>query len=562
MATPTLPFDSSQVHPEIVLQNHNSAPLEKPAQLTRRQFLQNKLGELKKLAVGDGIPHTPSHEDTLRMRHETNLHISRIWHLEGEKRKIGPGNNTTHFDDAIYLARALYSMYFTRIFRINDLPPEILANIFRYVVWPVPDPATGILFRLWLTWTCRRWREIAIADFTIWNAVWFRDRAPYKRSWAFLERARSAPLDLRLSSHETKHISVEEMGKLLDRLLPHIPQIRIFIYLGSTWEHIALLLDKLQQAGRDGIQPTSLERLEIHRTGALDYGTYGFIKPTSLFNGQRTPRLQYFSLNGVHVDWSTPTFQNLQTIDIRKLPLELSPTISRFREILVNCPALRKLCLDGAGPQFDLYDPPPFPIIMSKLKVLCISDFSAQYARHVFTHFTAPELVDLTFINMTGEDYSPLYDLLANRFPNIKLLTMYAVDMVPKCRSMTRWLNSMPKLSYLRVANLPPSFFELFLLDPRVVESPYEQHPLPAAILAPRLEVVESHPSVIRFVTQFVARRRVVGAPVRRVYVTRPKDIPANTNFQVAYTELMKVTDVHFMFNGTRTPEEDAILAE
>ncbi|KNZ77002.1 hypothetical protein J132_07904 [Termitomyces sp. J132] len=531
---------------------------QRPAQLTRGQLAQC-IRQINSNAMGDHIPRVPSPEEVVFIRKETESQIKGIKSLEDAKELGEPRSLILTIEESLVLARAHYSAYFPRIFRINDLPTEILTNIFRLIVWPVPNPSTGILWRLWLTWTCRRWRQVALGDCTLWNAIWFRDRPPFKRSWAFLERAGTSTLDLRISSEDTTPISLAEMDHLLNRLLTCLSQIRILIYIGSSWEHIALLLDKLRAAD----VPLAIERLEIHRLGRIDYGTYGYIQPTALFNGKGTPRLHYLSLSGVHIDWNTSILQNLSTIDIRKLPLELSPTITRFREILISCPALRKLCLDGAGPQIDLYDLPPFQIVMTKLKILCISDFSAQYARHVFSHFTAPNLVDLTFINMTGEDYSPLYEILVNRFPEIRLLTMYAVDLPVRSKALVQWLISMPQLTYLRIANLPSTFFELFVLDPRTLLMPHEKHPLPEVILAPKLAVIESHPSVIRSLPWFAVQRRMLGVPLNKVYITQTKDHDmTNQEFQKTCVELMKSTSLHFMFNGTRTPEEDAILSE
>ncbi|KAG6837677.1 hypothetical protein H0H93_004953 [Arthromyces matolae] len=530
-----------------------------PPRAVVRRLLGERIQQLTALAMGDGIPCVPSPQEVETMRNETLSHIRHIQMLDESKNS---GRAPPNIDEALIFARARYHTYFPRIFRVNDLPTEILANIFRYIVWPVPNPGTGTLWRLWLTWTCRRWRQIAAGDPTLWNAIWFRDRPPFARSWAFLERAGpSSLLDLRISSEDTTPISVPEMDSLLDRIIPLIPRIRILIYIGSSWQHIELLLNKLGTVQLAGV-PLALERLEIHRLGYIDYNHQGNIKPTVLFNGALAPRLQYLSLSGVHIDWNTPVLHNLSTIDIRKLPLELSPSIARFREILTNCPSLRKLCLDGAGPQFDFHDPSPTPIVLKNMKILCISDFSAHYARHVFSHFMAPNLIDLTFINMTGEDYSPLYEILINRFPQIKLLTMYAIDMVPRSKTMTEWLMSMPQLSYLRVANLPVSFFDLFTLDPRKVLAPEKEHPSPAKVLAPKLDIIESHPSVVPALVKLVDDRRSLGFPIERVYITRTKELTSNKPLQEACTQLMKSTTVQFMFSGTRTPEEDAILGE
>src|SRR6202030_2282743 len=90
--------------------------------------------------------------------------------------------------------RVKRDMVYWRIFRINELPTEILANIFRYVVWSSPKPHVGVKFRLWITWVCRHWRRIAISDFTLWNAIWIRDVPPHEQSLTWFERAGTAPL--------------------------------------------------------------------------------------------------------------------------------------------------------------------------------------------------------------------------------------------------------------------------------------------------------------------------------------------------------------------------------
>ncbi|KAG6814123.1 hypothetical protein H0H92_002118 [Tricholoma furcatifolium] len=530
-----------------------------PPHLSRRQYMEAIFNNLRNYAKGDGIPRVPDPEHAYRMRIETLNHIQRIRTLEDEIASGSPTSPRVH--EQLMIARATYHIFFPRIFRFNDLPPEIITTIFRFVLWPNPNPSVGTLARLHLTWTCRRWREIAINDFSIWNAVWFRDRAPFTRSFAFLERARSAPLDLRIGSEDTtKTISLEDLESLLDRLFLRLPQFRILIFIGSSWEHVRILLKKLSTT-QYGV-PALLERLEIHRLGGLDFSKRQYLEPITLFDSQPAPKLHYLSLNSVHINWNTGILHNLTTLDFRKLPLELCPTLERFREMLAHCPLLRKLCMDGAGPQFKIFERPAFPVVMANLKILVICDFSATYARHVLTHFTAPNLLDLTFINFTGEDYSPLYESLIDRFPKIKLLTMYSVALNTRKPAVVKWLASMPQLTYLRVASLPLSFFELLLSDPRTVIAPQEEHQPPPIIFAPKLTVVESHPSVVVSLVKFATERLAMGVPLQRVYVTRMDENRENEELRKACTELTKITSVLYMANGTRTPEEEAIMAE
>ncbi|KAG6809452.1 hypothetical protein H0H92_000214 [Tricholoma furcatifolium] len=519
------------------------------------RHLETIFNNLRTFAKG---PRVPNPEHAYRMRLETLDHIKQIRSLENE---IASGSPTSPLiPEQLMIARATYQILFPRIFRFNDLPPEIISNIFRFVVWSNPNLSVSTLARLHLTWTCRRWREIAINDFAFWNAVWIRDRAPFTRSFAFLERARSAPLDLRVGNEDTtKSISLEDLESLLDRLFLRLPQFRTFIFLGSSWEHVRIFLKKLSTA-RYGV-PALLERLEIHRLGGLDFSKRAYLKPIALFDSQPAPNLHHLCVNSVHINWNTGILHNLRTLDFRQLPLELCPTIERFREILVHCPLLRKLCMEGAGPHFKSFESPAFPIVMANLKILYICNFSAIYARHVLSHFTAPNLIDLTCINFIQEDYSPLYESLIDRFPKIKMLALYSVALDTRKPAVAKWIASMPQLTYLRVASLPLSFFELLLSDPRTVIAPQEEHQPPPIIFAPKLTVVESYPSVVVSLVKFATQRLAMGVPLQRIYVTRVDELRENEELRKACMELTKITSVRLMVSGAMTPEE-AILSD
>ena len=70
-------------------------------------------------------------------------------------------------------------------------------NILRLVIWD--SSKTPVQTRLNITWVCKRWREIALNDATLWTAIWFRPSGlRIERAFAWLDRSKKAPVDVRL----------------------------------------------------------------------------------------------------------------------------------------------------------------------------------------------------------------------------------------------------------------------------------------------------------------------------------------------------------------------------
>lgn len=68
--------------------------------------------------------------------------------------------------------------------------------------------------------------------------------------------------------------------------------------------------------------------------------------------------------------------ENLTTFDIRRLPSSHSPAAARFREILINCPRLQKLSMDGAGPVLEGEMEHLVPVKLAHLRTLVIANFT------------------------------------------------------------------------------------------------------------------------------------------------------------------------------------------
>jgi hypothetical protein len=506
---------------------------------------------------------------------------------------------------------ALRNLWYWRIFRINALPTEILANIFRYIVWSTAKPQVGVQYRLWLCATCQHWRNVALADSTLWTAIWFRDLPPYERSLAWFERAGDGPLDLRinerdanLENREDDHkFTGEEMASLLDKLFTKLPQIRMLIVIVDTWPPALAVLDKLRTAGEQGV-PINMERFELHRAGrpyvwiGPGYEPDDHRNPIALCGG-KAPKLKYVCLNSIHVDWYNSPLANLTTLDLRRMALEVAPSLMKFRDMLKACPDLHKLALDGFGPKWEPREFAGLPAIeFPKLMILVIGDFSLQYAFYVLSQIKAPNVRDLTMMNMTGEDYSPLLTTMTGRFGEVRLLTLYTIEVADSPegnRRLVMWLHSMPLMSYLRIAQIRRSMLDAFMADPSKYETtppaptttfaeavaalpsisndltgstPRTGNPVttvpaptpakpPRQILCPKFDILEYQSIDTEHIVALGKGRRALGIPLRKIYVNGPWTPNINEREQ---EELHGIAHLYITPTGANTIEEEELL--
>ncbi|KAF7347704.1 F-box domain-containing protein [Mycena venus] len=510
-------------------------------------------------------PFTPQERQAIRLEGLRYLVIVR--QIEEVQRDIYPRPLPAEVAAQLKFARQSYMLRYFRIFRINELPTEIISNILRFVVWDsMKSPVNA---RLRVTWTCKRWREIALGDSTLWNAIWFRGSgARIDRAWAWFERARQAPLDVRIDGNNSGDDSDDEsedssivncdssmtpadMRQMLLRLFTKLATIRMLIIVVDDWKSALVVLELLGTFGPSSGVPM-LQRFELHRGGMKNEDRKSLAWPNIIsqpfIGGVTVPSLAYLSLNGVPIDWSRSVLENLTTFDIRRLPASHSPDAARFREVLMNCPRLQKLSMDGAGPRFEEDAEGFVPVELPHLRTLVVADFSRQYSMFLFSQFSAPNVNDLTLMNLCGDDYLPLFLQLTGAFPKVRLLTAYSIqfEVSPHgLASMTRWLDSMPLLAYLRVANVATQFFGIFF-RPNDLKTP----------VSPRLLVVDCQSVDPDILVRWKKDRQVFGTPLHKIYIS--EDLGARLK-----TEQIKELTTNCILaklpRGATTPEEEAL---
>lgn len=478
-------------------------------------------------------PRILSLQDLYRYRWDTKRRLAVIYLLEEAVKRLHPLIHVPLME-MITIARLDYSARFGRLFRVNDLPVEILSNIFHYAVWSANDPDECNRGRLALGGVCRLWRRLVVGDPTLWNTFCYRVDSPGKLAFSKLivERCGSAPMDIRLRDTQERPLSEEDMGDILDHLASRRSQLRTLSVAVQEWEAGLALLNWLQAFGTRKI-PCILQRVEIHRLGP-PYIQLGPGQPPNsppfgplpFLGGAYIRSLRYFAISGLHIDWTHTTLKHLTTLDIRRVPLDSAPDMDRFRDILLECPELDRLVLHGAGPK---WRPPAErhpPVTLHKLRSLILADFALNYAQFVLSILLAPELKELALYGFTGEDYTLLFEQLTGLFPKVRLLTMVSIELPPEehgALSLVRFFASMPEVKFLQVSKVSDSFWDAFHYNPKtLVEYPNLIDNIiadSAHILFPNLNCLDINYSPWSSLCEFLTLRRRVGYGVEKVYV-------------------------------------------
>jgi hypothetical protein len=243
-------------------------------------------------------------------------------------------------DKGIYAARQfLCSLLAHRntLVPISVLPPEILTRVFHFLVLEGP-PFSG---KPWIrvTHVCRRWRQVAIDDSSLWARIW---GILTNTKWIseMLARAKNAPLEIELDDVGR---SSPEALLMIPPHLSHTRQLRLHSLSMSHSGDIQEIFSR---------EAPALEHLELtaNRT-VFSPDTFPDTRGNTLFKGH-TPRLRTFSLSRVVIPWSLVPRGQLTMLKFAG-PHEdvVSPgDLNELIDLLVNCPELEVLELESCLP--------------------------------------------------------------------------------------------------------------------------------------------------------------------------------------------------------------------
>ena len=225
---------------------------------------------------------------------------------------------------------------------ISVLPPEILAQVFHFLVFE--DPACSRRQNLgWIraTHVCQFWRQVALDDSSLWATI-SGISANTELISVMLTRARNAPLIIDICLDGTSGRDVLRMFP------PHLYHTRELRLHGPS----ILLPGSLRGICRR--EAPALEHFEL-RAPVNSPIAFRDSSGTSLFKG-RALRLRTFSLFQVYMPWSLiprgqlthlkiVLFEEASTADI-----PLCGYLNQLIDLLVNCPGLEILALEHCLP--------------------------------------------------------------------------------------------------------------------------------------------------------------------------------------------------------------------
>jgi hypothetical protein len=204
--------------------------------------------------------------------------------------------------------------------------------------------------------------------------------------------------------------------------------------------------------------------------------------------------------------------------------------------MLESSPNLRKLSLDGAGPIMPMKSSahPYPPVVLPRLESLALGDFLVTYAIFYAGIIYAPNVREITLLNLEGEDHTQLFKVMTGKFPELLILTLFSVKIrraAQNGRIMLQWLLSIPKIKFIRMAGMEPEMLDLFYIDGRFhLRNDIPLNPDTEAIRAvlsngspiiicPELEVIEIQEINIDSVVRFVSDRKKLEVPLRKLYI-------------------------------------------
>jgi len=299
---------------------------------------------------------------------------------------------------------------------ISVLPAEILARIFHFNAFSA-QPYSPTLRLGWVSVThvCRRWRQVALDDSTLW--AHFSDY-PRNKEWVAerLSRARNAPLVIDLSGAMHKDA--------VSLFPPHISHTRELYLRNLSFSHSEIVHEvNIQKA-------PALERLELNVTTA---SPVGMKHPAGqpLFKGP-LPELRILSVYQILLPWSLVPRGRLTQLEVtlNKEVITSVPGVSphhnlnQLIDLLANCPALEVLTLKNCLPNTVSESSGGPTVHLPRLSRLCLTGSGSRITNLL-------KMLKLSSSTTLRMDCRPEYVPTLNGHPILPVLSAHFNDPTP-----------------------------------------------------------------------------------------------------------------------------------
>ena len=365
-----------------------------------------------------------------------------------------------------------------QLFRINELPAEVLVEIFRYVVLSTHVTVDDTTQKLRLTWVCRRFRGVALEDAILWGSITFNDPAPWERSLTFFARAKETPIEIWLDDTEegVPRLNRHQVLVLAGRLKAKAHVLRSLAITLDDWACAWFFLNAFADVSAPQLEYMQLHRGDKHPHlwSAARFPDPESAGPIPLFNSE-APNVSCLFLKGISVDWDSVKTAKLVELNIHQLAVDVCPTMEQFRALLA-APNLMSLDMEEAGP-IPLPPDEPYeePVFMPKLRRLRIDCMRCETAVDILSCINAPDVRMLAFERMYAMDNTDLFEMLPGTFEKVEMLTLVEVqlDESDMIAHATTWIDMMTGLRVLQVGGMWTStYLSIFVTDPEPHRSP------------------------------------------------------------------------------------------
>lgn len=356
-------------------------------------------------------------------------------------------------------------------FPVNNLPLEVLQHIFSWCIAGF-DPIGVVRGRNAITSVCSLWRDAIRGSPEIWTFIPVIGLGPFDPAFACAKRSKALPLKIHIDQRDpywngdekSYSFGPNDMTSLLDGFSRYYARIEELHVIVDTWTVMQSALSWLHTHPA----PPMLKRLELRRHGPQYVIIEGpppaglAVPGMTLFGGSMPPMLKHVNFSGVHVNWDNTALEGLHHLSLRKLAVELAPSLPAFRSILQRSPCLENLLLLDASPVMmegqEAFEGLP-PIKLDYLTDLSVGRLTLEHAIYVFSQINAPNLRRLTLSAFNSDDYGPLFKKITGAFPALTVLFVENFETEDQA-SMYEFLKSIPNLRYLKIGGLAVEFFQ------------------------------------------------------------------------------------------------------
>jgi hypothetical protein len=299
---------------------------------------------------------------------------------------------------------------------INDLPPELLLEIFRFAMVFAAEPVN-------LSQVSYKWRCIALCTPTLWTNIKVEEtlgpgltfHRTCSRVKCHLDNSRQLPLTVEVTIHTfCKSICMEDSEhpfhqyaaefsdatQALSRVLAeHVSRFKTFHLVADDFPSIADVQLHFPQA----CMPL-LESWKVHQTfieqafvGSLEEPEDATkllipLRPQGLMEEHSVamyPNLKVAVFEAIPMVWAYFCPRHLRTLDISFLPVDARPTMAELRQILMAIEhSLEEFVMQGAAP---LDSSEPFE--MRGVRLLTLGFVNAEELIPLLTTMNVPNLL-------------------------------------------------------------------------------------------------------------------------------------------------------------------------